>query len=577
MAEREPVSVDASSSVKCAGCSKQLLHRTVCRRCQTPYCGPGCAKRHESAHSLVCKKIAQGIRDEVAAPWPPSTGAKVEYEFNGRWFPGSISKASPTTLYFRYAARCYKQYEEPIERGSMERLRPQRRLRRGNVLLHGWPAAAVELLSRRLPEPLAFAVAGYACGRVREFRLPDGHHVPSRMECPALTPDGRCLVVATTKPDSDEFFVKFYSLESGECVRTLKNDMDDPENDIKHLAEAAAWVTVFFPEGGPWQSCKVWLAVVYFNFDGPEPCEVVDLETNEVVSEVGDDVDHFCQIYASSKTQAYAVTVHGQNGYKIVDLATSGVIRSGELRTPLPYDEEEICMRASPDGSHALLMHTHERASVESWSLGAQGTGHRLEQPDAEPDPSLPLTAGALVVDIDSGRKGDIVGQGFKGGKLFSWNVKFSGDNSVQSWGPLDCAKSLRVIPENTVKKLCPTNGAHITLTERQLRLWDRTTGQCTRTLSHPPHDDYHYFADVCATPDGARAVTASRKTKEGTTDVLFLVWDLRTGERASSLQLTGVKQRGVTPWEYAVAMDITPDGNWLVVRSEGSYGVYWI
>ena len=420
---------------------------------------------------MVCRKIAQGISDEATPSWPPSAGAKVEYEFNGRWFPGSISKASPTTLYFRYAARRYKQYEEPIERGSMARLRPQRRLRRGNVLLHGWPAAAVELLSRRLPEPLAFAVAGYACGRVREFRLPDGHHVPSRMECPALTPDGRCLVVATTKPDSDEFFVKFYSLESGECVRTLKNDMDDPENDIKHLAEAAAWVTVFFPEGGPWQSCKVWLAVVYFNFDGPEPCEVVDLETNEVVSEVGDDVDHFCQIYASSKTQAYAVTVHGQNGYKIVDLATSGVIRSGELRTPLPYDEEEICMRASPDGSHALLMHTtstNGHFSVESWPLGAQGTGHRLEHPDVEPDPSLPLAHGALVVDIDhGGRRGRVLGDPYP-----RWTVQFDGVGKVQ----LD-AKSLRVIPRDLedrarVKKLCPTNGAHmLTLTELELRL----------------------------------------------------------------------------------------------------------
>ena len=26
-----------------------------------------------------------------------------------------------------------------------------------------------------------------------------------------------------------------------------------------------------------------------------------------------------------------------------------------------------------------------------------------------------------------------------------------------------------------------------------------------------------------------------------------------------------------------AAAMDITPDGNWLVVKSNGSYGVYWI
>ena len=123
---------------KCAGCSKQLrFHRTVCRICQTPYCGPGCASRHESAHSLVCRKIAQGISDEAAPSWPPSAGDRVEYELNGRWFPGCISKASPTTLYFQYAARKHKRYEEPIERGSMERLRPQRRLRRGDVLLHG--------------------------------------------------------------------------------------------------------------------------------------------------------------------------------------------------------------------------------------------------------------------------------------------------------------------------------------------------------------------------------------------------------------------------------------------------------
>ena len=522
---------------------------------------------------MVCRKIAQGIRDEVAAPWPPSAGDRVEYELNGRWFPGCISMASPTTLYFRYAARCLKN-EEPIERDDLARLRPQRRLRRGNVLLHGWPAAAVELLSRRLPEPLAFAVAGYACGPVREFRLPDGHHVPSRMECPALTPDGLCHVAATTKPGSDDFFVKFYSLESGECVRTLKND---PENGKVHPIEAA-WVTVFFPEGGPWQSCKVWLAAVYFNFDGPEPCVVVDLEANEVISDVGDEVDEFCQIYASSKTQAYAVTVHGQNGYKIVDLATGGVIRSGELRTPLPYDEEEICMRASPDGSHALLMRTNERSSVDSWPLGAQGTSHVLEHPKVEPDPSLPLAHGALVVDIDhGGRKGRVLGDPYP-----RWTVKFDGVSPVQ----LD-AKSLRVIPRDLhdraqVTKLCPTNGAHmLTLTERELRLWDRTTGQCIRTLCHPPHDEYHQFFDVCATPDGARAVTASQYKPEdrhgAQMNLRFHVWDLRTGERATSFRLTGVNQRGVTPWAYAVAMDITPDGNWLVVKSNGSYGVYWI
>ena len=151
MAEKAPARAAWIQServeTKCAGCSKQLrrICRTVCRRCQTPYCGPGCASRHESAHSLVCRKIAQGISDEVAAPWPPSAGAKVEYELNGRWFPGCISMASPTTLYFRYAARCLKN-EEPIERDDLARLRPQRRLWRGSLLLHGWPAAVVELL-----------------------------------------------------------------------------------------------------------------------------------------------------------------------------------------------------------------------------------------------------------------------------------------------------------------------------------------------------------------------------------------------------------------------------------------------
>ena len=58
---------------------------------------------------------------------------------------------------------------------------------------------------------------------------------------------------------------------------------------------------------------------------------------------------------------------------------------------------------------------------------------------------------------------------------------------------------------------------------------------------------------------------------------MLFLVWDLRTGERASSLQLTDVDQRGITFWDDVQAMDITPDGNWLVVKSNGSYCVYWI
>ena len=92
---------------------------------------------------------------------------------------------------------------------------------------------------------------------------------------------------------------------------------------------------------------------------------------------------------------------------------------------------------------------------------------------------------------------------------------------------------------------------------------------------------------DVCVTPDGARAVTASCKTRRHngevfpldgrSPDMMFRVWDLNTGERVSFFRLASVNQRGVMPWEYAVAMDITPDGNWLVVRSEGSYGVYWI
>ena len=591
MAEREPPwakqmaaayqreqALRARVETRCAGCSKQLLHRTVCRRCQTPYCGPGCASRHESAHSLVCRKIAQGISDEVAAPWPPSAGAKVEYELNGRWFPGCISMASPTTLYFRYAARCLKN-EEPIERNDLVRLRPQRRLRRGDVLLHGWPAAVVELLGQRLPEPLAFAVAGYACGPVREFRIPDGHQAIGQMECPALTPDGKCLVVATVGPEEENFSVMFYSLESGECVRTLKNDPDYKMHPI-----GAAWITVFFPEGGPWQSCKVWLVAVYMNFDGPEDCVVVDLETNEVISEVGSDEDHLGQVYASSKAQAYAVTVNDKNEYRMVDLATGGVIRSGEAYRRL--DDEEICMRASPDGSHALLMHTtstNGHFSVESWPLGAQGTGHRLEHPDVEPDPSLPLAHGALVVDIDhGGRRGRVLGDPYP-----RWTVQFDGVGKVQ----LD-AKSLRVIPRDRedrarVKKLCPTNGAHmLTLTERELRLWDRTTGQCIRTLCPPSNSYYsnfgdYIFVDVCATPDGTHAVTASKYKPEdrhgAQMNLWFHVWDLRTGERASSLQLTDVDQRRITFWDDVAAMDITPDGHWLVVKSEGTYGVYWI
>ena len=246
--------------------------------------------------------MAEKIPVSVDASWPPQAGAKVEYELNGRWFPGCISMASPTTLYFRYAARCLKN-EEPIERDDLARLRPQRRLRRGNVLLHGWPAAVVELLGRRLPEPLAFAVAGYACGPVREFRIPDGHQAIGQMECPALTPDGKCLVVATVGPEEENFSVMFYSLESGECVRTLKNDPDYKMHPI-----GAAWITVFFPEGGPWQSCKVWLVAVYMNFDGPEDCVVVDLETNEVISEVGSDEDHLGQVYASSKALDASLT-----------------------------------------------------------------------------------------------------------------------------------------------------------------------------------------------------------------------------------------------------------------------------
>ena len=541
MAEREPPwakqmaaayqreqALRARVETRCAGCSKQLLHRTVCRRCQTPYCGPGCASRHESAHSLVCRKIAQGISDEVAAPWPPSAGAKVEYELNGRWFPGCISMASPTTLYFRYAARCLKN-EEPIERDDLARLRPQRRLRRGSLLLHGWPAAVVELLGQRLPEPLAFAVAGYACGRVREFRLPDGHHVPSRMECPALTPDGRCLVVATTKPDSDEFFVKFYSLESGECVRTLKNDPDDPENYSNHLAEAD-WVTVFFPGGGPWQSCNVFIARLDTDDAGAHCC-VVDLGTGEhmhtinswkdLVDRHWQPRDQVCGAYASSKTRAHAVTANQQDEYKIHDLATGDIIRSGD---DYGYNTE-FYMRVSPDGSRALLMFMDERDSVESWSLAAQGAG--------------------------------------------------AGDHHVLKHS-------------GSIKRLCPTNDAHVlTMTGRELRIWDRTNGECVRTISQPSDDEEFDFMDVCVTPDGARAVTASCKTRRyngevfplngRSPDMMFHVWDLNTGERENFFRLASVNQRGVAPWEYAVAMDITPDGNWLVVRSEGSYGVYWI
>ena len=539
MAEKAPARAAWIQServeTKCAGCSKQLrrICRTVCRRCQTPYCGPGCAQRHESAHSLVCRKIAQGISDEAAPSWPPQAGAKVEYELNGRWFPGCISMASPTTLYFRYAARCLKN-EEPIERDDLARLRPQRRLRRGSLLLHGWPAAVVELLGRRLPEPLAFAVAGYACGRVRAFGIAERVHIDGaergHIECPILTPDGKCLVVATARSgNSDDFFVKFYSLESGECVRTLKNDPDDPENYSNHLAEAD-WVTVFFPGGGPWQSCDVFIARLDTDDAGAHCC-VVDLGTGEhmhtinswkdLVDRHWQPRDQVCGAYASSKTRAHAVTANQQDEYKIHDLATGDIIRSGD---DYGYNTE-IYMRVSPDGSRALLMFMDERASVESWSLGAQGAG--------------------------------------------------AGDHHVLKHS-------------GSIKRLCPTNDAHVlTMTGRELRIWDRTTGKCVRTISQPSDDEDFNFMDVCVTPDGARAVTASCKTRthDGeefplngrSPDMMFRVWDLNTGERVSFFRLASVNQHGVTPWEYAVPMDITPDGNWLIVRSEGSYGVYWI
>ena len=92
---------------------------------------------------------------------------------------------------------------------------------------------------------------------------------------------------------------------------------------------------------------------------------------------------------------------------------------------------------------------------------------------------------------------------------------------------------------------------------------------------------------DVCVTPDGARAVTASctaRRTRnedvmplERSPDMMFCVWNLHTGERLSFFRLASVDRRGVQPDGWAAAMDITPDGNWLVVKSRGSYGVYWI
>ena len=114
-------------------------------------------------------------------------------------------------------------------------------------------------------------------------------------------------------------------------------------------------------------------------------------------------------------------------------------MRSGEV---------EMCERIS--GALRRRLRTTED-DCDGVQLERSFEEHSRAAPAFEDFRALPLTAGALVVDIDSGRKGDIVGQGFKGGRLFSWTVKFSGDNSVQSWGPLDCAKSLRVIPENTV------------------------------------------------------------------------------------------------------------------------------
>ena len=474
----------------------------------------------------VGETMAEKTPVSVDASWPPQAGAKVEYELNGRWFPGCISMASPTTLYFRYVARCLKN-EEPIERDDLSRLRPQRRLRRGNVLLHGWPAAVVELLGQRLPEPLAFAVAGYACGCVRELRIPYGYAEWGPIECPILTPDGKCLVVATEGPGEVNFSIMFYSLETGRCVRTLKNDLTKfSETDRLYHA---SWITVFFPGGGPWQSCNVFIAPTYPGDVGGS-CSVVDLATGEVrwiESSLGGEV--FYGAYAASKVQAHAVTANQQDECKIHDLATGETIRSGDLIDDAIYFDEEIYMRVSPDGSRALLMRTHERSSVESWSLGAQGAG-----------------AGDHHVLEHSG-----------------------------PWG---------------VQRLCPTNGAHVlTLTERELRIWDRTTGECVRTIDQPSDDEDFNFMDVCVTPDGARAVTASCKTMRSNSNgevapldgrspnMTFYVWNLHTGERLRFFRLASVDQRGVQPDMWAAAMDITPDGNWLVVKSNGSYGVYWI
>ena len=118
-------------------------------------------------------------------------------------------------------------------------------------------------------------------------------------------------------------------------------------------------------------------------------------------------------------------------------------------------------------------------------------------------------------------------------------------------------------------------------MTGRELRIWDRTTGECVRTISQPSDDEDFNFMDVCVTPDGTRAVTASYKPEDRhgarQMNLRFHVWNLHTGERLSFFCLASVDRRGVQPDGWAAAMDITPDGHWLVVKSEGSYGVYWI
>ena len=463
--------------------------------------------------------MAEKIPVSVDASWPPQAGAKVEYELNGRWFPGCISMASPTTLYFQYAARRYKQYEEPIERDDLARLRPQRRLRRGNVLLHGWPAAAVELLSRRLPEPLASpspmragASASYAYHSAEWGR--------------SSAPSWRSMVNASSwrrRAPEVNFSIMFYSLETGRCVRTLKNDLTKfSETDrfpcfVDHRLLPGAGPAVVQRVHRPNLPGRRWRLV-----------SVVDLATGEV-RWIESSWRRGDGAYASSKVQAHAVTANQQDECKIHDLATGETIRSGDLIDDAIYFDEEIYMRVSPDGSRALLMRTHERSSVESWSLGAQGAG-----------------AGDHHVLEHSG-----------------------------PWG---------------VQRLCPTNGAHVlTLTERELRIWDRTTGECVRTIDQPSDDEDFNFMDVCVTPDGARAVTASCKTMRSNSNgevapldgrspnMTFYVWNLHTGERLRFFRLASVDQRGVQPDMWAAAMDITPDGNWLVVKSNGSYGVYWI